>query len=210
MASNLVLAAATMPSIFNRAAEDLIEHLKQASETADVNEISTSDLVKRLEKSVHNVCGLASTIKVITAVQLKEKMQSNPNLCVMNVLGKRYYDDCRINCKNPKNAPLKQLVNTVDSWDRSTEIVVYCALDECDASEKACVLLRCMGFENIYEYKGGIKEWFQKRNQKEYATAGPCSCEYLHETDNKHEPESCEEARNFDMKLALNVVTIPL
>ena len=38
-------------------------------------------------------------------------------------------------------------------------IIVYCAHDKCDASEKAAHSLNQKGFINIYEYPGGMKDW---------------------------------------------------
>ena len=84
-------------------------------------------------------------------------MSTNNDLLVINVLPEVYYNDCHI--KGSFNAPLKKLVDLAQSWDRSQKIVLYCALDECDAGEKGCILLHCMGFNDVRDYRGGIKEW---------------------------------------------------
>lgn len=113
-------------------------------------------------------------IPLITAEQLKHEMSSNTAMLVINVLPEKYYNDCHI--AGSINAPLPELVERAASWDRSQKIIIYCALDECDASQKACILLDCMGFTNVIEYNGGIREWFQLN----YPTHGPALSDYLH------------------------------
>lgn len=135
---------------------------------------------KKLYKiSAEELCTMLNVpfepITVITADQLHTELSSpNDNLLVINVLPERYYHDCHI--KGSISAPLPTLVERAASWDHSQKIVVYCALTECDAGEKGCILLKCMGFTDVADYKGGIKEWFQLN----YPTEGPALSEYLH------------------------------
>ena len=128
--------------------------------------------------SAHELCTILDVsfnpVPLITADQLKSEMKSDTPMFVINVLPEYYYNDCHI--KGSMSAPLKELVEQAQGWDRSQRIVIYCALDECDAGEKGCILLSCMGFTNIADYKGGIKEWYQL----EYPTEGPALSEYLH------------------------------
>lgn len=127
--------------------------------------------------SSHELCALfapeCAPVSTITADQLKKEMSSN-TLLVVNVLPEYYHNDCHID--GSINAPLRELVWQAQSWDRSQKIVVYCALDECDAGEKGCILLTLMGFANVFDYQGGIKEWFQLG----YPTQGPALSDYLH------------------------------
>ena len=111
---------------------------------------------------------------LITADDLKNALENNPTLCVINVLPASLHEDCHIT--GSINVPLKQLVDTARSWNTNKKIIVYCALDECDAGEKAYILLASMGFTDVTDYKGGIKEWFQLG----YPTEGPATFEFLH------------------------------
>jgi rhodanese-related sulfurtransferase len=43
--------------------------------------------------------------------------------------------------------------------DQSAEIVVYCASESCDASEKAARVLADLGYTNTRVYKGGKQDW---------------------------------------------------
>lgn len=111
----------------------------------------------------------------ITAQELHEKMQQAPYPVVVNVLTQKWYDDCHI--QGSINISLKDLIYVAQTWARDQEIVVYCALDECDASQKAYILLRCMGFNHVADYQGGIKEWFNLG----LPIVGPCAASYLHD-----------------------------
>lgn len=113
-------------------------------------------------------------IPIISAEELRALMQQDPTLVVVNVLPKNLYDDCHI--AGSKSVPLKELVEKADQWEKDQKIIVYCALDICDAGQKAYVLLACMGFTNVIDYEGGIKEWFQLG----YPTHGPAASAYLH------------------------------
>ncbi|MEX0849055.1 MAG: rhodanese-like domain-containing protein [Candidatus Dependentiae bacterium] len=116
-------------------------------------------------------------IPEISADDLKAKMAASQDLLVINVLSEKWYQDCHI--AGSINVPLDKLIYEMQDWDRSTDIVVYCALDACDAGEKAYILLRCMGFEHVVDYPGGIKDWFQLG----YPIQGPCASEYLHDQE---------------------------
>lgn len=155
------------PSSFSSAHIEPSFFQKITSIKKDLYELSAQELCKFL--------GLSSEpIPTITADQLKKEMSTHHNLLVINVLPEHYHNDCHI--KGSINAPLPELVERADSWDRSQKIVVYCALEECDAGEKASMLLKCMGFDDVTDYKGGIKEWYQLN----YPTQGPALSEYLH------------------------------
>lgn len=113
-------------------------------------------------------------IPIISAEELKAKMAENPDLFVINVLPKSLYDDCHI--VGSESVPLKELVQRASSWPRDTEIIVYCALDICDAGQKAYILLACMGFTHVVDYEGGVKEWYTLG----YPTNGPALASYLY------------------------------
>src|SRR5581483_9834759 len=99
-------------------------------------------------------------IREISREELKKKI-SDPQFhgLVVNVLGKRFYDDAHI--PRSISAPLKNLEEICKSWNKDGEIIVYCACIECDASYKAYKMLVSMGFTNVSAYEGGIREWYQ-------------------------------------------------
>lgn len=118
-------------------------------------------------------------IMYVTAQELHAKMEQASKPVVVNVLTQKWYDDCHI--QGSINISLKDLIYVAQTWDKDQEIIVYCALDECDASQKAYILLRCMGFQNVADYQGGIKEWFNLG----LPIVGPCAASYLHDDLNR-------------------------
>jgi rhodanese-related sulfurtransferase len=55
--------------------------------------------------------------------------------------------------------PLNEIPDYAGSLDRNRMIVTYCGNYHCPISTKAAAELTSLGFTNIYDYKGGIKEW---------------------------------------------------
>lgn len=56
----------------------------------------------------------------------------------------------------------EQLVERVAA-DKNRKIVVYCASFDCDASSQAAEKLENAGFKAVYDYEGGTKDWFDKK-----------------------------------------------
>lgn len=113
-------------------------------------------------------------VREISAQELLKRLDE-PALLIVNVLGKKYYDDAHI--KGSISAPLRLLEEIAQHWDREQEIVLYCACKECDASEKAFEILARMGFTTVFAYEGGIREWWKLG----YPCQGPCAMQYLRE-----------------------------
>lgn len=134
---------------------------------------------QELKDLVRQDIGLVNSI---SAQDLSVKMAQNPELLVINVLSANWHNDCHI--AGSINIPLTEFIYKVGDFDRNQDIVVYCALDACDASEKAYILLHCMGFTSVFDYIGGIKEWFGLG----LPVVGPCQASYLHK----------EQVRNFN------------
>ena len=117
-------------------------------------------------------------INLISAEMLRQQIDNNPDLIMINVLSEKYYNDCHI--KGSIHIAFENLLEKVSSWDKDKDIVVYCATSTCDRSKKAYQLMQDLGFVNLSEYAGGIKEWFIKG----YETSGSCALPYLHEPAN--------------------------
>lgn len=111
----------------------------------------------------------------ISSDVLKNKLDSNPDMILINVLNEETYIDCHIT--GSINIPLSRFVESVASWDKDKEIIVYCASNNCNASDQAYQILVDMGFAHVACYQGGMREWFKKK----YDTTGTCTLKYLHE-----------------------------
>lgn len=115
------------------------------------------------------------SIRTISAEDLKTKLKNNPEVLVINVLDKRYYDDCRI--AGSVNHPFSNLEHSLKTVDKNKEIVVYCAHSQCPLSKNAHNLLTKLGFKNVVAYEGGMREWFKKG----FPMEGACKSDYLKE-----------------------------
>ena len=163
--SSALLLALSSLSLFAIDEQSFFEKEKEVR--TNLYKVSASELQKFLEVDVPET-------PIISAEELKAAMEANTDLYVINVLPASIHADCHIT--GSMNVPLKELVESVASWNRDKEIIVYCALYECDAGEKAYILLSCMGFTNVTDYSGGIKEWYQLG----YPTQGPATYSFLH------------------------------
>ena len=114
-------------------------------------------------------------LNIISAFQLKEKIDQIPDLTIINVLNEETYVDCHIT--GSINVPYERLVETLAGLEKDKEIVLYCAQSSCPKSRQTYELLADLGFTNLSEYSGGIKDWLKKG----YDTTGTCVMKYLHE-----------------------------
>lgn len=96
---------------------------------------------------------------------------------LINVLDEVSYKDCHI--KGSLNIPLSDLMKAAGSFDKNTEIVVYCASSQCPLSKKAWHALSKLGFINVFAYEGGMREW----HAQNLPTQGSCLAGYLKPTD---------------------------
>lgn len=106
-------------------------------------------------------------------------------LVVINVLDKKYYDDCHIT--GSINIAHTQFTAMIATLNKDHHYVVYCARYACSASSFCAKLLHDAGFEHVLAYEGGMAEWYQKG----YPYQGPAVMDYLkgnnvQDTDHEH------------------------
>lgn len=165
----LVFILPTFTSIVTQAkrlSPELIAQLQEAKNS--IYHMSAEELLELIQQDI-------GTAPEVCGQELQELMAKQSEVTVINVLSEKWYNDCHI--AGSINVPLDKLIERAQELDKKSKIVVYCALSECDASKKAAILLMCMGFEHVFEYPGGIKEWYQAGN----ATEGACLSGYLHD-----------------------------
>ena len=96
-------------------------------------------------------------MKTITKEELKDKLD-NKGLILIEVLSEEKYKDEHI--KGAINIPLKKIgMEARERLKKDDFIVVYCSNYDCSASPTAAKKLTDLGFENVYDYEGGKKEW---------------------------------------------------
>lgn len=97
-------------------------------------------------------------VENITKNQLKEKLDNETNLKLVNVLPKENFEEKHI--PGSLNIPVDQIEEKAPQrLDKNEKIVVYCANFECSASPKAAEKLEKLGYKNVYDYEGGIEDW---------------------------------------------------
>lgn len=106
-------------------------------------------------------------MQAITRDELKVmNEQEHRDFVLINVLPRDKFNEQHI--RTSINVPVdddnfvSRVEDVVGSKDR--EVVVYCANFECDASPKAAKKLEEAGFERVYDYEGGTKDWFDKKH----------------------------------------------
>ncbi|MCB9091568.1 MAG: rhodanese-like domain-containing protein [Halobacteriovoraceae bacterium] len=80
---------------------------------------------------------------------------------LIDVLSKESYNKEHI--PNSRNIPAddKEFIDRakVLVGDMQKPVVVYCASTTCHASDEAAQRLEEAGFENVYDFAGGLEEW---------------------------------------------------
>lgn len=76
---------------------------------------------------------------------------------LVNVLGHEAFTEQHI--PGSINIPMGDEADFEARFDKSKDIVVYCASTDCDASPTVAKRLAERGFENVYDYEAGIKDW---------------------------------------------------
>ncbi len=101
--------------------------------------------------------------KTLKREELEEKLAEGDDLELIEVLGPEDYEDGHI--KGAINIPLEKIGKEAKGrFDQDEEIVVYCADFDCPASAKAAEKLDKLGFENVYDFEGGKKDWRESGN----------------------------------------------
>jgi len=111
--------------------------------------------------------------RVLTAEQVKKKMEEVAGCLIVNVLEPDYFNDCHIT--GSINMPLEEIKAKAGTWNKHKDVIVYCADTTSSVSTQAYEILKKMGFEKLYEFKGGMKEW----KKKGLPTQGACTFDYL-------------------------------
>jgi len=103
-----------------------------------------------------------------------KKVGKEKGLVVINVLDKKLYDDCHI--PGSICVPFKDVKKYAPrNIDKDAEIVLYCSNYLCSSSGVNRKQLVDLGYKNVWVYKGGTAEWYQRG----YPVDGPCTASYL-------------------------------
>jgi rhodanese-related sulfurtransferase len=112
-------------------------------------------------------------MKTISTEDLKALQDQNEHLTLVNTLGAEAFEKTKI--PGAINVPLEcdDFAARVEkeAGGKSKPVVVYCASQQCDSSEKAARKLESAGFTAVSRYTGGAAAW---REEAAEAASGQC------------------------------------
>ncbi len=96
-------------------------------------------------------------IKFISLQHLKRIMEGGEPFILLDVRSKEDY--AKEHIKGARSLPLDELDRARQLFKPSESLIVYCDSFVCSASSSAARLLSRMGFANVRDFKGGLREW---------------------------------------------------
>ncbi len=98
-------------------------------------------------------------VRSINRDELRRKLQESPGRVILVDVGERV-DYEKEHIRGAISIPISELSMRVQKdFGKDMEIIVYCGSFECTLSTKASEILLNMGYENVMEYEGGLKDW---------------------------------------------------
>lgn len=99
--------------------------------------------------------------KTITREQVKEKLDTNEPVTIIEALPQKYFDAEHL--PGALNIPHNEIQARASDMlaDRDAFIVVYCASTDCRNSKIATDTLQQMGYTNAFEYVEGKQHWLE-------------------------------------------------
>ena len=112
-------------------------------------------------------------MKTITTDQLKQSREKKENLTLVNTLAPDAFEKTRI--PGAVNVPLEasDFAKRVEqeAGGKDKPVVVYCASQQCNSSEKAALKLKEAGFTDVKRYTGGAAAWTKEVEEVEVGPA---------------------------------------
>ena len=98
-------------------------------------------------------------VKIINRDELMKMVKGDGKFKLVDVLDKAHFDMEHI--KGAINLPVNEIDKDADKIlkDKNEKIVTYCASFDCQASTNAANKLLTMGYKNVWDYKGGLKDY---------------------------------------------------
>ena len=103
---------------------------------------------------------IAQTFQLIDRKTLKAKIDAKETFQLWNVLTSEYYKP-DANIPGSKWVPVNTLTEALaaEKAKKDENIVTYCGGGECKASKEAAEKLSSFGYNKVFAYEGGLKDW---------------------------------------------------
>ncbi len=106
------------------------------------------------------ICLYTEHVRAIGIDHLRRMMESGERLVLLDVRSRSDYDKEHI--KGARPLPLDEIDTKAKAMLKpDDDIIVYCDSFVCSASTSAAKILGRIGYTNVRDYKGGIREWKQ-------------------------------------------------
>lgn len=100
-------------------------------------------------------------MKIITPKELKQLMESNPSVKIVEVLAKEKYEEGHI--PGAMNIPYDVFSEEAPKvLEKDETIVLYCSDTMCTASTKRVEELEELGYQDVYDLEVGKKGWMEE------------------------------------------------
>ena len=96
-------------------------------------------------------------IKFISMQHLRRIIEGSEPYDLLDVRSREDY--AKEHIKGAISLPLDELEKAKTTFKPDDPIIVYCDSFVCSASSSAAKILGRMGFMNVRDYKGGLREW---------------------------------------------------
>ena len=98
--------------------------------------------------------------KLITRESLKGMIDRKEDFILVNTLSPESYESQHI--PGSINIPVDDIEMKAENLlDKEKDIIIYCGIFECTMSTHAAKILDKLGYNNVYDYKGGLQDWKQ-------------------------------------------------
>jgi rhodanese-related sulfurtransferase len=122
------------------------------------------------EKPLRAHAQKAPAIAMITAEELKTKLNNNEQVAIIDVRGSEGYAASRTTIKGALHFKLRRLKSRfkfapLKNIPRDREVVTYCACPKDEASISAAQIFQEAGFTRVKVLQGGWTEWVRNNGQ---------------------------------------------
>lgn len=98
-------------------------------------------------------------VKMVSRDELRKMIDKDEKFRLVDVLDRPHFETEHI--KGAINIPVNEIEKEAEKilTDKNETIVTYCASFDCKASTNAANKLLAMGYKNVWDYKGGLKDY---------------------------------------------------
>ncbi len=98
-------------------------------------------------------------IRFISKEQLLEKIENGDDLVLVDALLPEDYEKGHLPFSKSLPADRAEADHEAVLGDKARTVVTYCSDFQCHASTNAAKALMRLGYQDVYDYKGGRKDW---------------------------------------------------